>query len=85
MKKNTIKVYKERFFRIFKKDLQPRYQNAVNFEICFRKYLTEKDRDKILKLIHYKDNLHCRLSLLLDKDIKARKFYVNVRYNLHNL
>ncbi|SCH00973.1 Chondroitin polymerase [uncultured Clostridium sp.] len=85
LKKNSIKVYKERFFRIFKKDLQPRYQNAVNFEICFRKYLTEKDRDKILKLIHYKDNLHCRLSLLLDKDIKASSFYGNVRFKLHIL
>ena len=85
LKQNKIALYKERFFRLFKKDLQPRYVNAVNFEKCFGKYMSTEDRKKILELIQYKDNLKNRIKLFFDWDISASTFYGNVRFRLHIL
>ena len=85
LKRNKVALYKERFFRLFKRGLQPRYSNAVNFEKCFGKYMDFEDRKKILELIQYKDSLGKRMKLFFDKDIVASTFYGNIRFRLHIL
>lgn len=82
---NKITLYKERFFRLFKRDLQPRYMNAINFYNCFGKYMDVKDRNKVLELIHYKDSLRNKMKLFFDREISASTFYGNVRFRLHIL
>ena len=85
LKKNRAELYKERFFRLFQKDLQPRYINALNFETSFGKYMEQGDREKVLEIVQYKDNLRNRLKLFFDRDVSASTFYGNVRFRLHIL
>lgn len=85
LKQNKVALYKERFLRLFKRDLQPRYSNAINFDKCFGKYMSIEDRRKLLELIHYKDNLRNRMKLFCDREISASTFYGNVRFRLHIL
>lgn len=85
LKQNKIALYKERFFRLFKRDLQPRYSNAINFDKCFGKYMSPVDRKKLLEVVCYKKNLMSRLKLFFDNDISSSTFYGNVRFRLHIL
>ena len=83
LKKDRFALYKERFFRLFKRNLQPRYINAVNFEKAFGKYMSLEDKEKISEIIEYKDNLRKRWKLFFDKDISASTIYGNIRFRLH--
>lgn len=85
LNKNNGKIMKERFLRLFKRDLQPRYMNAISFDECFASYMNDVDRSKVLKIVHYKDSLKDRLNLLFDNEIKASSFYGNLRFKVHIL
>ena len=85
LKRNRLVIYKERFFRIFQKGLQPRYMNAVNFWNCFGDLLEENDKKKVLLLVNYKRSARDRIRLFFDKDINASSFYGKLRFRLHIL
>ena len=83
--KGKWKLIRERVIRIFARDLQPRYNNAISFNECFRNFCNKKDIEKIDKIINYKKNIYYRFRLFIDKDISASTFYGNVRFKLHVL
>ena len=85
LEKNRFKVFKDRIFRMFERNLQPRYMNACNFYKSYEAMLSEADKAKILKVVNYKSSLRARMDLFFDKDIKASTRYGNIRFRLHVL
>ena len=85
LQKNRWKIIKERFARLFKRGLQPRFVNAKNFYECFESVMDEECKKKILKIINYKKSFRTRMSLFFDKKIKATTKYGNLRFRLHVL
>ena len=80
--KKTMDIYKERFLRLFNRELQPRYHNACNFYEEFGDMLNEKDKKKVLKVVRYKESLPRLLSLLFDREIHASDLSREVRYRI---
>lgn len=83
IKTDLFKSIKSKIGRVFNRKLQPRYTNAVNFYYCFENILSEKDRNKILKILNYKKSFKDRLALLCDNDIVPTKFWSKIRFKLH--
>lgn len=80
--KKTKDIYIARIKRLFDRDLQPRYNNACNFYRTFGDLLSEKDKEKVLKLVNYKKSLMNKISLLFDKEIHASSKNREIRYKL---
>lgn len=78
--KKTLKLYWARIKRLFDRELQPRYNNAINFYNYFGNQLCQNDREKVLKLVNYKKTLKDRFGLLLDKEIYASSKGREIRY-----
>ena len=72
----------KRVERLFDRNLQPRYYNAISFLRCYERDLSELDLCKIKKIARYKDSIKGRMSLLLDKDLHATSFSREVRNRL---
>ena len=83
LNKSKSKILKTKIKRLFNRELQPRYMNAVSFYNCFETILNEKDKTKILKIVNYKKDLRNRILLFMDNDIKASTKYGNLRFRLH--
>ena len=81
--KGTIIV--EKVERLFDRDLQPRYDNAKSFYECFGDIMDTECKDKVLRIVNYKNSLMDRMRLFFDKDIKATTGYGNLRFRLHIL
>lgn len=81
----SIKSLKDKFFRIFDRELQPRYNNALNFYQSFEDELSVDEKNKIIKLLNYKKTLRNRISLFFDKDYKCTTLYGTLRFKLHIL
>ena len=85
LEKNRLAITKEKFMRLFKRGLQPRYVNAKNFLNCFGNIITAKDKEKIEEVVNYKNSFRDRMKLFFDKEIKATTRYGNLRFRLHIL
>lgn len=85
LQKSRWNIIKERFARLFKRGLQPRYMNAKIFYECFEDVMDSECKKKILKILNYKRCFRDRKSLFFDKDIKATTKYGNIRFRLHVL
>lgn len=85
LEKNKYKILKKRMLRLFDKNLQPRYMNAVNFYDCFADILEKEDKEKLLLIINYKSSIRKRMELFFDQDIRPSTFYENLRFRLHIL
>lgn len=82
LKQNPLKLFYQRFIRLFDRNLQPRYKNAQNFMDCFGDLLSEPDRKKVEKMVHYKDSFFKRMGLFFDPDICGSTLSRDVRYRL---
>ena len=82
LQKKYLKLLKERFKRIFDRELQPRYTNASNFFICFEKKLNSHDKKKIQLICNYKNSLKNRIKLLADKEIRGFTISRDVVYRV---
>lgn len=80
--KKTKDIYIARIKRLFDRNLQPRYNNACNFYKTFGHLLSPKDKEKVLKIVNYKQSVLKKVSLLLDKDIHASSKNRELRYKL---
>ena len=80
--KKTKDLYIARIKRLFDRELQPRYNNAYNFYRTFGTLLSEKDKNKVLKLVNYKKSIKSKISLLMDKEIYASSKNRELRYKL---
>ncbi|MCI8565602.1 MAG: glycosyltransferase family 2 protein [Lachnospiraceae bacterium] len=81
-KKKTIKLYFERIKRALDRNQQPKFNNAVNFYKCYGDMLTDKDKEKVEEIVHYKDSFRNWMKLLFDKDIKATSWSRDIRNRL---
>lgn len=77
-----IKQSIKRIKRLFDRNLQPRYHNAISFLNCYENELSEMDLRKVNKLVHYKDGIKERMFLLFDKDLHATSFSRELRNRL---
>ena len=80
--KKTKDIYMARIKRLFDRDLQPRFNNACNFYKAFGNILTERDKQKVLKIVNYKKSLGNRISLLFDREIHSSSKNRELRYRL---
>lgn len=85
LKKSKAKMMREKFLRLFKRGLQPRYVNAVNFKECFDDVIPDDVRLKIEEIINYKKSPKDRFKLFFDREIKASTKYGDLRFRLHVL
>ncbi len=80
LKKNRFMSFYEHFIRLFDKELQPRYKNAVSFYESYGNELDEESKDKVLKVVNYKNSLKAKFRLLTDKKIRATTLFGNIRF-----
>ena len=85
LKKRRTKVMFEKVKRLFNKELQPRYLNAINFYECFNDVMDSECKSKVLEIVNYKNSFKDRMKLFFDNDIKATTGYGNLRFRLHIL
>lgn len=78
--KSKFSLYCESIKRLFDRNLQPRYNNAISFFEIYKNNLCEQDKKKVKKFVEYKTSLAKRISLLLDKDIHATSKKRDFRY-----
>ena len=71
--KNNNMIWRE-IERFFNRNLQPRYDNAVEFLREFGQYLNKDDLNKVMEIVNYKRTFRERMILLKDND-----FYVEDR------
>ena len=55
--------------RIFNRSLQPRHNNAVQFDKLYGEYLNAKDKEKVKELVDYKKNIQSKIRLLTDDEM----------------
>lgn len=80
LEKKSFQMGWKRFKRLFNRNLQPRYNNAVSFYECFGDRLEEKDKEKVLEIVHYKDSFGNRMKLFKDKEIYGTSRSRDLRY-----
>ena len=86
---NVIGVHTSRFNwkgvtnrlkRLFNRDLQPKYRNAVAFLDVYSDMLNEKDRAVVSEMAHYKDSLKDWMKLLFGTRIHTTSPEREMRY-----
>ena len=65
----SINVYFRKLKKMFDKNIQPRYNNAKSFYLAFEGKMMQADKDKVLKIVQYKDSFKNKIELLVDKDL----------------
>ena len=78
-KKNLIRNELKRFNN---RNLQPRFDNAVEFLREFGLELSYSDRKKVLEIINYKRTFSNRCTLLFDNDLKVNDLKRRIQNNL---
>lgn len=76
---NFVKTVSKRFIN---RDLQPRYDNAVEFLKEFGEELSQKDVKKILEIVNYKRTYKERFILMKDKDFQVANRAIRIQNNL---
>lgn len=71
-KKKTLSLYLKHFVRIFHTDQNPKLDNVKSFYECYGEMLGEKDKEKVLEVLNYKNSAKDTLKLLFDKDLKSQ-------------
>lgn len=79
LKKKSVGIAIRRFKRLFNRELQPRYNNAVNFYECFGNMLDGESKDKVLEIVNYKKSFSDKLKLINDKDLYGTSLSRNFR------
>ena len=86
LKKNTISRMLMIIKRMFNRNLQPRYDNAVEFLREFGTELEQNDLAKVLEIVSYKRTRKTRKKLLSDIDIlpagRLKKFQIRMLVRL---
>lgn len=82
LEKKSSSIYISRAKRLFNRNLQPRYTNAINFLRYYGDLMNEEDLTNVAKIANYKNSIKDRLSLLLDKNIYASSLSRDIRYRL---
>lgn len=92
LKNKPVKAYIKQIQRLFDRNLQPRYENAVQIFTLYGDYFKENDPDCLEKLetiIRYKDSVCSKAKLLFDRELRPSKgglylirFYILVLLNL---
>ena len=77
-----VKKLVERIKRLFDRNLQPRYKNAIYFLKCYDDILEGKDREKVLEVAGYKDSIVKRIRFLFDDELRALTFSRDLRNRL---
>jgi rhamnosyltransferase len=67
--KNRFPKFSNELKRLFNRNLQPRYDNAVEFLREFGTELSGEDLDKVLEVVNYKRTRESKRKLLSDPDI----------------
>lgn len=67
----TAKVFLLRLRRLFDRNKQPRWENAVRLLKYYGDRLSPKDREKLEELANYKDSLKNRCKLLFDRELRG--------------
>ena len=80
--KKNAKTYIKRFKRLFNRNLQPRYKNAISFWNAYGDLLNADDRKKVLEIVHYKNSFINRCKLLFDFDIGYEVRSRDIRYRI---
>lgn len=80
--KNTFAQYQGKFKRLFNRELQPRFNNTRNFYYTFGDLLNDEDKQKVLKMVSYKNSISDRLKLLFDRDIRSSQLSRDLSYRL---
>lgn len=80
--KKSLRLYIKRVRRLFNRQLQPRYNNAVNFLEQYEDLLKQEDIKRIKLITSYKDNLVNRARLLFNKEICSSSFSRDIRYRM---
>ena len=69
--RKNLRFYVDKLKRMFDRNLQPRYHNAISFLECYGDKLIPEDYEKVWEVAHYKDSFSNRMKLLFDGDIVA--------------
>ncbi len=80
LEKKSLRLYFSRIKRLFNRDLQPRYNNAVNFLEQFEKLLNKEDVKYIKMITNYKKSLKNRFHLILNRNVCASSLSRDLRY-----
>lgn len=82
LRKKKLGDYIKKIKRLFDKNNQPRFFNAVEFYECYKDLLDSESLEEVQKIVYYKTSIKNRLRLLFDKKIKAHPFSLNLRYKI---
>lgn len=78
-KRFGIETIKRELRRYFNLSYQPRYDNALILKGEFEQELDEEQKEKLNKMLHYKDSFKNRIALLVDKDLYTKNAYLTFR------
>ena len=71
LQRSTAKHLLKRVRRLFDRDMQPRWQNAVRLLDNYGDLLSPLDREKVEELANYKRDLKSRCRLLFDRELRG--------------
>lgn len=77
---DKLTILRERVARLFNRQLQPRLTYSIAFLQSYENELSAEEKEQLNKIVHYKDNVRSRVSLLFDKSICSSSFERDLRY-----